>query len=290
MKPGISQITMPEYLAIKALSSGICHTIIAESPLHAKYQQDNPRESSEVSDIGTAFHDAFLEGVDRILVVDAKDWRTNVAKEQRDLARAAGRIPMLTGKVQPLYDMIDSAKRFLAQSELHALMIDGEPELTLQWDEQGIACKARPDWMKSDYSICLSVKTTAGSANPETWIRTQLPGYNLASAFYEAGIRAACKVEQTRVIHFVVEQTAPYSCSLIALDPAWQALAEAKLATALAVWAECVKANRWPAFPAQICYASPRPWQLAEAQERELQDAEENGIEYDPSKIWEKPE
>lgn len=275
MKTGIyPDMPMAEYLSIKALSSGVCHTILAESPMHALYRQQYPRESSEESDIGTAFHDAFLEGVDRIVEIDAKDWRTNAAKDARDAARAQGKIPMLAHKVGALKTMIESARNYLAQSELPTLMQDGKPELTLIWKENDILCKARPDFLKTDGSICLSVKTTKGSANPESWIRTQLPLYDTAAAFYEAGIRATYKIEHTRVVHFVIEQMPPYSCSLIALDPAWQALAQQKLSIALAIWQRCIETGKYPAYPTQIAYAEPKPWMLAEAEEQELENVQ----------------
>ena len=83
----IKQMSMSEYLSLDALSSGVCHTLLTESPYHARFKQENPGAPSSVSDMGIAIHDGLLEGVDRIVAIDADDWRTKAAKEARDAAR-----------------------------------------------------------------------------------------------------------------------------------------------------------------------------------------------------------
>jgi hypothetical protein len=48
-----------------------------------------------------------LEGTDVCIAVDAPDWRTKAAKEQRDAIRQIGRIPLLIeqwDRVNELYD------------------------------------------------------------------------------------------------------------------------------------------------------------------------------------------
>ena len=73
-------------------------------------------------------------------------------------------------------------------------------------------------------------------------------------------------------VFLVIEQQPPYGCSLIGLGPAMMDLAERKVARAIAVWAQCVRLNSWPAYPPRIAYASPKPWQLAEAEEKEVDE------------------
>jgi hypothetical protein len=101
---------------------------------------------------------------------------------------------------------------------------------------------------------------------------------------YERGVRAVSASHECRVIHLVQEQSAPYACSLIGLSPAAHDLAERKLARALQIWSACQKTGKFPAYPLQICYAEPNPWQLAEAEEAEIQ-----GHAADPAVLWGKP-
>ena len=278
-------MSMAEYLSLKAVSSGVLHTLLSECPLHARlaspWNDAREQDNSKVADTGSAAHKILLEGTeDGIQIIDADDWRTKAAKELRDAAYVEGRIPMLIGKMDGVREMVDAARQYVTSSEIAGIFKSGEPEVTLVWtetaDDGEIFCKARCDWLTADRRICLSYKTTQGSANPDSWIRTQLPQYDMATMFYERGVLAACEVEQSVVVHLVQEQTYPFSCSLISLDPAYRALAESKLDRALAQWASCEATGKWPAYPSRICWAEPKAWQLGDEEGREINTAFSN--------------
>ena len=277
MKPGTyPKMPMREYLDIKAFSSGLGQRILSQSALHAwtesPWNPNRDRNDSGVADIGTFAHASLLEGgTSALTVIDAADWRTKDAKEKRDAARAAGKLPILAHKVGEVEAMIDAAHKYIAASEIAGIFTDGSEEQTIVFECEGVLCKIRPDWL-GEY--CLSYKTTAGSAQPDSWIRTQLPQYDLGIALYGRGTGR-------RVVTLVQEQNAPYSCSLIGLDPAYQALAESKLDHALSQWKVCLELGKFPAYPTAICYAEPKPWQLAEAEE-----AEQEGAFADPAILW----
>jgi len=283
MTPGIySKLPMRQYLDLQAFSSGLGQRALAQSPLHAwtesPWNPDRERDDSGTADIGTFAHACLLEGgTDALVICPFDDWRKNDAKAMRDAARAAGQLPILAHKVPEVEAMVKAAKEYVAQSELAGIFAAGEPERTVVWNEGDVLCKARPDWLNPDMKTCLSYKTTAGSAQPDAWIRTQLPAYDLGIVLYE-------RATKCRVVTLVQEQAAPYSCSLIALDPAWQDIATRKLARALQIWSACLKTGKFPAYPSAICYAEPKPWMLAEAEETEIQ-----GAFADPAKLWEKP-
>ena len=267
----IRQLTMPEYLALDALSSGIAHILLSESPQHARHAQQQRAESSSEADVGTAIHSLLLEGVDQIERIDAPDWRSKAAKEAREAARAAGRIPILAHKAELILHAVGAARHAVAVSEIGDVFAQGEPERTLLWEEDGVQLKARPDWLNGYWII--HVKTTSASAEPNSWIRNQLTnsGYDLAAVFYEHGAQALSLKRES--LFLVVEQAPPHGCSLIGLAPAMRDLAERKFSLALALWRQCLQANSFPGFPRQICYAEPKPWQLAEAEERDLNAA-----------------
>lgn len=261
---------MAEYLALPYLSSGLCNTLLQCSPAHALYEQNNrERDDTDASDAGTAIHDALLEGIDRIGIVDAADWRTKAAKEQRDLLRAEGKVPMLAHKVERVKLAVAAAKDFIASSEIADVFDSGKPEQTLIWKEGEILCKARPDWLSENF--LLHVKTTQGSAQPESWIRNQLApsGYDVALAFYERGAIAA-GLEDRQHVFLVIEQDAPFGCSLVALAPAMRDLAHRKAKRAIDLWASCQEKKRWPGYPSRIAYAEPKPWEETAEEEAEV--------------------
>ena len=278
MTPGIrSGVAMGEYLLMAGLSASRINTLLQYSPFHAYH--DEGGEPSEVSDIGTAIHSALLEGVDNIVTIDAEDWRTKDAKAARDAARAAGKIPMLARKVSQVINAVEAAKRYVASSEIAGVFERGKAEETVIWKEGELFCKARPDWLTAERDIILHLKTTSGSAEPNTWIRNQLVpmGYDCAAMFYERGLYQAEDgkgKDAPLSVFLVVEQDAPHGCSLVALDPAAQDLAARKVDRAIRIWQRCKATGKYPAYPSRICYAEPRPWEL-EAEETKAFSAEE---------------
>lgn len=273
----VSGMSMREYLSLKRLSSGLCHRILSESPLHARldspWNESRSQDNSNVADIGSAAHKMVLEGTeDGIAVIQADDWRTKIAKEGRDAAYAAGHIPMLEPKMNAVRSMVTAAREFIASSEI-PWILEGETEVTLLFNIEEIECKARCDKLTTQgTAVNLSYKTTAGSANPDSWIRTQLPQYDVASVFYERAVFAACGVA-ARTIHLIQEQKYPYACSLVGLAPAYRALAEMRLEQAIAVWEQCVGTGRWPAYPSRVAWAEPKAWQQMEAEEQQNDDS-----------------
>jgi len=276
--PSVSRVEsgmpMAEYLALKRFSSGMAHRLMAYSPLHARlaspWNTSRDTDNSKVADTGSAAHKMLLEGTESgICVIDADDWRTKAAKEMRDAAYLEGRIPMLVGKMDAVRSMVEVARSYIERSELKGVLTDGEPEVTLFFEIDGLPCKARCDRLTTDRRICLSYKTTMGSANPDSWIRTQLPQYDMATVFYEMAVLLACKAEQTTCVHLIQEQNFPHACSLVALSPAYHDLAANRLDIAIATWKACEAGGNWPAYPTRICHAEPKPWMIAETEERE---------------------
>jgi len=274
--PGLyADMSMAQYLAISAFSSGMCHTILSASPLHAWTDSwlnpNREREDSSKMDLGTYAHALLLEGGHvGLVMIEADDWRAKAAKEQRDEARAAGKLPILAHKLPEVEAMVKTAKEYIANSEISNVFDTGLPEETVIFDLDGVRCKIRPDWLTADYGLILSYKTTAGTANPESWIRTQLPSYDAATVFYEKGVATLSPDDMPpRCVHLVQEQSYPYACSLICLSPAWDDLATRKMWRAVGIWKECLANGYWPAYPDRICHAEPMPWEEQRFAEQE---------------------
>lgn len=261
-------MTMDEYLRLDALSASTCHNILEYSPAHALYWKTHDNERTETSETGVAIHDALLEGIDRITPIDFPDWRKKEARELRDFTRQQGGIPMLAHRVPQVEAAVKAAKACISASPLAGLFDTGQPEVTIQWDEGGLPCKCRPDWLADPAGTMLHVKTTKGSANPEGWSRTQLVpmGYDVAWAFYRRAMQAA----EQPCYFLVIEQEAPHGCSIVTLDAAMAAIASAKVERAIAIWRRCKETGRYPGYPTGIYVAEPKPWMLAEEERAQI--------------------
>ena len=278
MKPGFHKMSADDYhrdpAPVPSLSSGIAHTLLAQSPRHAwtRHPRLNPDyrdENDPKFDLGTVAHAMLLEGNDSgLVVVQAEDWRTKDAQQQRAAAWAVRRPVILAHQEQPLRAMVGIAKDYLARSELAGILEDGAAELTGLWQEGKAWCRIRPDLWSEAHSVILDYKTTTASAEPEQVIRQRVPSYELQAGLYVRGVKEITG-QLPRFVYLFQETEPPFACSLIGLSPAWQALCDQKAQAAITLWTHCMATNKWPDYGARICWAEPPAWQLAKWEESE---------------------
>lgn len=244
-----------------SLSASIAHILLTQSPAHAwtahpRLNPDYQPDDDAKFDVGTVAHALLLEGDGANVVVDADDWRTKAAKEQRDLARAEGKVALLARHYDQVQDMLEAVTAQFGRFDVTPpLFAAGKPEQTLVWDEQGVTCRARLDWLHNDYSAVDDFKTCGRSAKPDSWVRTMYGiGGDVQAAFYLRAVRAVSgKDAQFR---FVVAETAPpYAVSVVSLAPSALTLANEKVDHALKLWRRCLETNEWPAYANAVAYA-----------------------------------
>ena len=178
-EPGIYDIPADDYHADPtpepSLSSSIAKVLIARTPRHARLQHPrlNPnfeRSHNKKYDIGIAAHAMLLEGEDVFVEVDARDFKSDAAKEARDAAYAAGKTPLLPHQIETVGAMNKAAHAQLDRhEEARGIFDHGKAEQTIIWQEAGIWCKARPDLIVSGGALW-DYKTTT-DANPDVWQR-----------------------------------------------------------------------------------------------------------------------
>lgn len=271
--PGIYNLPAAEYHADPcpepSLSSSIARELIASSARHAWFKHPRlnanyqPEDDDDRFDLGTALHAYLLEGEAGFRVVDAPDWRTKAAKEARAAARAEGKVALLAHKWADVQGAATSARTHLRDHDAPEPLTGGQPEQTVIWQDGGLWCRARLDWLHDGHRVIDDLKSTEGTANPEVWSRTMFNhGFDLQAAWYLRGLKAVTGRDATfRFI--VVETRAPYAVSVIGLGPEALAVAERKVAYALALWRECLARGAWPGYPPRTCYVIPPPWEVA---------------------------
>lgn len=262
-----------------SLSASICRVLTTSSPAHARVAHprlnpDYQRQEEERFDVGTASHALLLEGEAAIQVIDAPDWRTTAAREAREEARRNRKIPLLAHVLGDVEAMVAATRAQLDLIDADpALFTDGKPERTLVWEEDGVWCRARLDWLRDDYAAVDDFKTTSRSANPEQWSRTIFgAGYDVQAAMYTRAVQAVAGVDA--VFRLCVQETfPPYALSVVSLAPDAMALAEAKVERAIATWRECLATGVWPAYPRRVCWAELPGWAESQWLEREAREA-----------------
>lgn len=279
---GFHKISAEQYHADKlaeqpALSSSIAKILLRGSALQAWHAHPrlNPafKESHEDKfDIGKVSHSVLLEGDEsKLVVVQADDWRTNKAKEERENARATGKTALLAKQAAGVSEMVKAAKTFLVDCEITADWKNGESELTGLVEDDGVMLKARFDRITHDRKVIIDYKTT-DSAEPDIFgMQIARLGYHWQEAFYRrvANLLGA----QSPIFVFLAQSVEPpYECSLHGCDPALQEISEADVKHAIAIWRDCLEKDEWRSYGGRIYWTMPTSWMMS-AHEQRLQEA-----------------
>ena len=277
----ISGLPAVQYHAMRALSASGAWLLAEECA--AKFLWRSPwnplfePEAKTEFDIGVAAHLAVLEPqrqIDSIVPIEFGDYRSTKAREARDAARAAGKVPLLSWQLD-IVRAIAGAIR--AHPIASAAFLGGEAEVTLSWRDPltGIPCKARPDYLPAHGSWLVDLKTAA-SANPRTW-RDQAYrlGDHARAAWYLDGAATVLGRAPEEYWFVIVEKEPPYLVSVVSFDEA--ALAWGRLANRKAcdLFRRASAANDWPGYraPGQNSDRAFRiglpPWAIYQLQDRE---------------------
>lgn len=272
-----------------SLSSGVARTLLDCSPLHAwtAHPRLNPGwkpDERSLFDFGACAH-AILLGKGRdIAVIDAEDWRTKAAKEEREEARLAGRTPILTKDYDRAQTMVAAAREQIAAIPPLAKAFGpaGQSEVVIAGHEHGVWYRGMADRLLIDGSDVTMVdyKTTSASAHPAAVSRRLFDaGHDFQAGFYRrllAFVRP--DAHRFRFILMTQENEPPFALSAVELDHASWVLAEKRIMAALGLWKRCLETNRWPGYPAAIATAELPGFVENAWLEREVNDEQLHGL------------
>lgn len=274
-KPGIYSMTSDEYhrdpCPEPSLSSSIARLILTASPYHAWWAHPKlnpawePPDPEPRFDIGTAAHALLLEGEDIAVPVGADTWASKAAKDARDTARAAGKIPMLREQYKRVKAMVGALKERMVWS-------GGLAERVVAWKEGDLWFRARLDWLDLERRpaqiIDYKTRGRAGGAHPDAWARALFSeGYDIQEAFYRRAVRMLAPGEPA-FTWVVQECEPPYAATMARLDPQAQELADRKVEEAIKAWRTCLERNVWPAYPPEPVEIAAPAWVTAQWEAR----------------------
>lgn len=259
-----------------SLSSSLAKVLLTESPLKARVKHPrlspgnvDEEEADPKFDLGTVCHALLLEGVDLMEVVDAKDWRTNAAKEKRAAARAAGKIAVLTHQSENVNRMLAVALEFISQSEIASSWDDAESEVVGIAREGDVWLRCMFDRITRDRTFIMDYKTTGSGVDPVSFGRTmQSLGYPVQEAMYRRIARDLGGVEAPRFVFLAQSDERPFECALYGCTPAMQEIADAEVERAIQTWRGCVTTGNWPSHGGRVHWLDPAPWMLKAHEQR----------------------
>jgi hypothetical protein len=250
--PGIYDIPEDEYFGASwALScSGMKLLLPPSCPAKFFWRQDHP-ERKKVWDLGSGAHNLVLGNGPEIVEVEYDNWMTRAAKQQRDDARAGGKIPLLTKELA-------QCRAMAAALEEHPLawnLLDpghGTAEQSLFWRDErtGTQLRARLDWMYDPGTgqlIIVDYKT-CDSADPDAIAKASANyHYEMQNAHYTDGLKAVTGAD-VAFWNIFQEKSEPYLVNVIELTPDAVRVGRARNSRAIDTYRACTQAGEWPAY------------------------------------------
>lgn len=268
-EPGVYEMTNEAYHADPvpggSLSSSGARMLLPPScPALFHHRMTNPQPPSRNFDFGHAAHQEVLGSGPDLVVVDATDWRTKAAKEQRDAARAEGAVPLLPDEYEQVQGMASALRAHPVASALFNPE-RGKAEQSLFWRDHmtGVQLRARLDWLPNPTSgrmIIADYKTTV-SAEPTSIARAiHQYGYHQQADWYRDAVLALGLAEDPAFVLVFQEKTAPYLVTVV--EPNIDALMWGDVLNrkAIDVYRRCKETGRWPGYSDDVVLAQLPPW------------------------------
>ena len=220
IKPGVyADLDMKEYHADDALSRSDLIRLDLSPALYKNHvDQDKPHYR-----IGRALHGLVLQNVP--LIINEFDGRSKAGKTfQADYPDAVNPVmaEMITGMAK----------------KCRPFFLDGQAEVSFFWEQDGIMCKCRPDWLTP--TTIYDFKTTRQSLEDFYWDVRRFR-YDVQHIHYLRGVENHIPVTTFKFV--VVEKTVPYRVGIFQI--ADLSKAQDLIDKSLATYRECSVTDTW---------------------------------------------
>ena len=245
-------------------ASGSRKLLPPHCPAAYRYEREHKPIPTKEFSFGHAAHKLILGVGPEIVVVEADNWRTSAAQEQRDDAIAGGQTPLLTRD----YEIVKAMAKALREHPVASALFEpgsGKAEQSLFWrdPETSIWCRSMLDWLRNPGPGRLVVPDykTAVSASPVEFEKA-LDNYDYyrQAAWYLDAVHVLGLADHPAFVFVVQEKTPPYLVSVfepdsLALEAGRHYNRQARL-----VFAECQESGRWPGYSDEVELISLPPW------------------------------
>lgn len=229
-------------------STGARKLLPPSCPARFDHERRNPPASTPAFDLGKVAHALVLGVGQPTKVINAPDWRTKAAREERDAAYTAGLVPILEADYQRAVDMADAIRRHpLAAALLHPDR--GQAEQSAVWRDPrtGIWRRARFDYLRTNLIVDLKTCETADEEHVRRAIHTY--GYHQQAAFYLDALRDLEVSDDPAFVFVFVEKRPPHLVHVVQLDDLALATGDDRNRQAIDTYVNCTTSGVWPGYP-----------------------------------------
>lgn len=247
-----------------SLSVSGAKLLLGKSPAHFKWQRDNGQPHKAAFDFGHAAHALVLGVGAPLAVVDAEDWRTKAAQQQRKEAYEQGHTPLLRAEHETVVAMAAAIKAHPLASALFD-PAHGKAEQSGYFADEptGVTRRFRLDWLPNTDGGRLIVpdfKTTI-DASPKAISKSLTDfGYASQARWYLDGINALGIAEHAAFLLVFIEKTPPHVVTVAEPDAEALAWGAERNRRALDLYARCVETGEWPGYSDDVELVSLPRW------------------------------
>lgn len=246
-----------EYHADTSAISASGLKLFMRSPAHyyAAYLDPNrvERQPTPAMRLGTATHCAILEptrfNAEYAVIPESIDRRTKEGKQAYADLLATGAEILAADDMAQVMSMACAFR----DNKISRALFDRphSVEQSIYATINGVSCKGRPDFITADGLLVMDVKTTK-DASPEAFGKSAWNlGYHIQAAFYRRVIGAATGTTPD-FIFGCVESEAPHLVAYYSAPQHLLEYADGIIDTLLERYAECLAADLWPGYVAEI--------------------------------------
>lgn len=208
-------------------------------------------------------------GLNEIVCVDAKDWRTKAAQELRGQVEASDGIAVLVDRYDAYLQAAQVIRGKIAGKLGSLDLFDNQRRL--EWQSDCVHCSGVLDWLRfTDKGYVIADLKKTASAHPKDIQRAIIKyGYDLQYGAYKDAV-------ETIYPHFAghgkfylafYEAKAPYCVTIAELDGAMRMLGESKWQKAKRIWRDCMESDYWPDYVDKIVRIEAKPYDLEDVED-----------------------
>lgn len=258
-QPGVYDLTAEQYHRDPVPGGSLSHSgakllLPPNCPALFHHWATHGRPPKAEYDFGHAAHAEILGVGAPIKVINAKDWRTKAAQEEKKAAYAVGETPLLRHE----YEQVQEMAAALREHPVASALLDpasGRPEQALFWVDQetGVWRRAMVDWLRHDTGgpfYTPDYKSTT-SVEPGHLSKALYEyGYAQQAAWYLDGIEALGLSSNWAPTFLLIfqQKTRPYLVTVAQPDPEaiqWGRVLNRK---AIDEYCHCKATGHWPTY------------------------------------------
>lgn len=236
------------------LNPSTAKTLLQHSAERAHHEHPrlggNCREATRAMDDGTVIHALLLgKGLERVAEVEADSFQTKWAKAERDAARAEGRTPIVTRRLDELREAAEQIRKKLASL---GVVFDGESEVACTWTEESehgiVPCRTMFDHLKVERGRIIDLKKIDSATQRSIEFHVDDYGWDIQAAAHKRALAIAEPDLAGRITYewVIVELAPPYAVQIAEPDGLVLEIGTRRWRRAVQRWARCRRDGVWP--------------------------------------------